>query len=135
MAFMAVVLAVTVSACGGDNDEPDNTGKGENTYETLILGKWMLPSDWGEAYYFKSNGTAIGYETDYAGNLKDTWDNTWVIRGDMLYITENYDDISSDDPDTSVYQIINITATRAILRNPESNETITCSKVSKFPWE
>lgn len=135
MAFMAVVLAVTVSACGGDNDEPDNTGKDENTYETLILGKWMLPSDWGEAYYFKANGTGIGYETDDAGNLKETWDNVWVIRGDMLYITENYDDISSDDPDTSVYQIINITATRAILRNPESNETITCSKVSKFPWE
>ncbi len=56
--FMAVILAVCFTSCGGDNDEPDKPASDGNSYSELIIGKWMLPSDWGEAYYFKADGTA-----------------------------------------------------------------------------
>lgn len=136
MALMTVILAVGFTACGDDNDdEPDKPGPNGNSYSELILGKWMLPSDWGEAYYFKANGTAKGYETNDDGTLRETWDNTWVIKNDKLYITENYSDDPTDDPETLVFEIISITANNAVLYDETDRETITCTKVARFPWE
>lgn len=84
----------------------------------------MLPADWGEAYLFKANGTAKGYEMDNNGNLKETWDNIWAIKGDKLYITEDYDDDPYDKPETSVLEIINITSSKAVLYDATDDETI-----------
>lgn len=133
--LMSVILATGFTACGNDNDEPDKPGQDENSYSELIIGKWMLPSDWGEAYEFKANGTAKGYETNDDGTLRETWDNIWVIKNDKLYITEDYDDDPTDDPETLVFEIISIASTRAVLYDETEDETITCTKVAKFPWE
>lgn len=142
---LIIGLSAGLSACGGgdDNDEPDGpevpvtpgTPGQESSYADLIIGKWMLPADWGEAYLFKANGTAKGYEMDDNGNLKETWDNIWAIKGDKLYITEDYDDDPYDKPETSVLEIINITSSKAVLYDAADNETIVCTKVSIFPWE
>lgn len=134
-ALMAVILAVCFTSCGGDNDEPDKPASDGNSYSELIIGKWMLPSDWGEAYYFKADGTARGFEINDNGTLRETWDNIWVIRNDKLYLTEDYSDDPTDNPETLVFEIISITSTRAVFYDEMENETITCTKVSRFPWE
>ena len=83
----------------------------------------------------KSNGRVKRIEMDDNANLKETWDNIWTIKGDKLYITEDYDDDPYDKPETSVLEIINITSSKAVLYDAADNETIVCTKVSIFPWE
>lgn len=93
----------------------------------------MLPADWGEAYLFKANGTAKGYEMDDNGNLKETWDNIWAIKEDKLYITEDYDDDPYDKPETSVLEIINITSSKAVYTMPQTTRRSSAPKFRFSP--
>lgn len=79
--LMAVMMAVTFSACGNDDDEDDDfIGGGSSSRDSALVGtwKWVEEDDgWKETevYKFKSDGT---FEESYTGVYEGETEKSWV---------------------------------------------------------
>lgn len=97
MMFAMMFAALSLTACGGDDDEVDNGG------DASIVGMWectyfVFDTDYpemfddnsgmkiGDRIRFKSDGT---YETDYKSGHKET--GRWSLNGNTLTVAENAD--------------------------------------------
>lgn len=88
--MVAVVLSMSLTACGDDDDDP-------------IVGLWVTNDASRYAWLIKSNGTyQYGYASAYDDKDYDFYEHgKYTLKGSKIYISD------SDDPDNvTVYKYV-----------------------------
>ncbi len=79
---LCVIMSVTFSGCGDDDDEPEKDSK---NLEKILVGTWTAE---GEYLVLNSNGTGRYYVDyySYANNGKCDVITSWSCKGNTIYM-------------------------------------------------
>lgn len=146
-AVILAVLTMSLTACGDDNDEP------ENTNPKALIGTWesVLAQDLIEAmdgiwesgeqlFQFRSDGTAISVNyyvlSDYMAELEghkeetDIQYCTWEAKGDMIYVVDE-DGYTNQYKYTIKGDKLTLTLTKGI-EIPVTFKRVSDSRINKY---
>ena len=126
--MLAVLIALTFSACDDDKDDEPATGNTESNGKTELIGKWESVDDnWG--YQFNGGGKGYGVEYSEYSDRSDIWPISWKYRNNILTI------IDEDEYGDIVSLTVNYIDDEMIIARDSDGDSYTLYKVRKFSWE